>query len=133
MSRVLGGHNLGKYALLAWSVLILGAAPLQAAWLGFRNDLKVPVIVRSNTVVKNQVRLGKPSILYPGEVAWEAVLQAGNRQIVVAEVKKPNRVLFQDTITVNKDSFLSIQLDPPNKVKLVPTKMPTPPKRPTNP
>lgn len=130
MSRVLGRDNLGTYAVLACLVLMLGAAPLQAAWLGFRNDLKVPVIVRSNTVVKNQVRPGKPSILYPGEVAWEAVLQAGNRQIVVVEARKPNRVLLQDTITVNKDTFMSIQLDPPTKVKLAPTKMPTPPKRP---
>ncbi len=130
MRRLLGRCCLGKWGLLAWSVLILGATPLQAAWLGFRNDLKVPVLVRVSTVVKNQVKPGKAAVLYPGEVAWEAVLQAGNRQIVIIEARKPNRLLFQDTVTVNKDSFLSIQLHPPNKVKLVPTKMPATPKQP---
>jgi hypothetical protein len=129
MSRRIEGFRLGKWGLLAWSVLILGAAPLQAAWLGFRNDLKVPVIVRTNTVVKNQVKPGKSALLYPGEVAWEAVLQAGDRQIVIVEARRPNWVLFQDNVTVNKDSFFSIQLNPPNKVKLVPTKMPAVPKQ----
>lgn len=130
MNRLLGGSNLGKYILLAWSVLILGAAPLQAAWLGFRNNLKVPVIVRTNTVVKNKIQMGKPAVLYPGEVAWDAVIQAGIRQIVVVEAKKPNRLLFHDTINVTKDSFFSIQLAAPNKIKLVPTKMPAVPKKP---
>lgn len=132
MSRLRWNFHPWKCLVPALAILALAPATLQAAWLGFRNDLKVPVIVRANTIVNNQARPGKPYLLYPGEVSWDSILQAGSRQVVIVDAKMPKRVLFQETITVIKDSFFSVRLDPPtppNKIKIVPTKMPPPPKK----
>jgi hypothetical protein len=128
MARLFPGCLLCKSVVLAPLIVLVLPAGLQAAWLGFRNDVKVPLIVRANIVVNNTIRAGKPYVVYPGEISWDAVLQPGNRVIEIRDAKNPKRILFQDTITINKDAFYSIQLDPPNNLKLVPAKMPKPPK-----
>jgi hypothetical protein len=130
MDRAICGLTWVKGFALAIALLALAAGPSQAGWLGFRNDLAVPVIVQSNIVVNNKVGPGKTFRLYPGEVSWDAIIQGGNRRIVIVDAKKPTRVLFQDIIPVNNDAFYSIQVDTPTRAKIVPTKMPPPPKRP---
>jgi hypothetical protein len=129
MNRRICGFNVGKCFVLAISVLALAAGPNHAGWLGFRNDLTIPVIVRTNIVVNNKVGLGKTFLMYPGDVSWDAIIQGGNRQIVIVDAKKPARVLFQDVVPVNNDTFYSVQVDTPTRAKIVPTKMPPPPKR----
>lgn len=128
MARLLTSWQVSKAVLLAPLILLALPAVVQAEWLGFRNDVKVPLIVRANIVVNNTIRAGKPYVVYPGEISWDAILQPGNRVIEIRDARNPKRVIFQDTVTINKDAFFSIQLDPPNRLKLVPTKMPKPPK-----
>ena len=106
-------------------------AQQQGAWLGFRNDLNVPIVIQMGVLdKKNQVRpLGRPHVLYPREVSLDPIIPAGNRVITISTAKRPAQVLFQDTIAVKEDLFYSVQPDPPGKGKLVPAKMPTPPRR----
>jgi hypothetical protein len=106
-----------------------GGAP-QGTWLGFRNDLNVPIVIQSGVMVRNVMRpQGKPRVLYPGEVSLDPIIPPGNRVIIIANAKRPNQVLLQDNLTINKDQFFSVQLDPPAKAKLVPARMPTLPRR----
>jgi hypothetical protein len=103
----------------------LGAWPASAhgAWLGYRNDTKTPVIVQSHSIVNRMIRQGRPHLLYSGEVAWDPIIQAGQKIITVYDAKT-RAVLFQTTVTVTADLFLSAQPDGPGKAKLVPAKMP---------
>jgi hypothetical protein len=129
MSRLLCGFCPSRGTVLAVAVLGFVPASLQAAWLGFRNDLAVPIVVQRGTLTNNQMRQEKPQVLYPGDVILEPVLRTGTWTVTIAEAKKPNRVLLQDTILLNVDRFFSVQGVPPAKVKLVPAPMPTPPRR----
>jgi hypothetical protein len=132
MNRLFCGFGACKGTLLGIALLALAPGSLQAAWLGFRNDVNVPVIVQGGVVVipGKQIRWDKPRLLYPGEIFWDAILKPGNKIISIYEAKKPNRMVYQDTITISEDVFYSIQPDPPGKVKLIKTKMPKPPQRP---
>ena len=55
-----------------------------AAWLGYKNNTAVPVVIQSAVVVNNQLRWGKPHTLFPGEVAWDAVTTPGARVTATA-------------------------------------------------
>jgi hypothetical protein len=146
MSRYLRGYPTAVVCLLVLGVVAAEPARATAAWLGFRNDMKVPVIVQGTTVLRIGqriiVRQGKAMVLSPGDVSWEPVLEAGNRYITVTEANPPGRVLHQGVVpVVGNDLFFSIQLDPPPppakgekplppRAKLVLTKPPMPPPRP---
>jgi hypothetical protein len=113
--------------ILAWALFALFAVLAlpgagSAAWLGYRNDTKSPVIVQAASIVNNTVRLGRPHLLYSGEIAWDAVIQAGAKVITVYDAKT-KRVLYKDTLTVTSDQFFSVQTEGP-KANLVPAKMP---------
>ena len=100
-------------------------APAVAGWLGFRNDLNGPVVV---TVAPAGARAGKSHLLYPGEVSWDSILQAGNRVVVVSDGRNPRRVLGRVAIPCGaKDNVLySVQVNPamPTTAKLVPAPRP---------
>ncbi len=125
MSRYLPGFGIAKPILLA--LLSLGALPAasQGAWIGFRNDMKDPIVVQGASVVNGQVRWGKPHTLLPGEVCWDCIIQPGNKIIKVVSAKPPNKVLYQNTMMVVGDLFFSVQFQPPANAKLVPAKPPT--------
>jgi hypothetical protein len=117
--------------VLALTVLGLLPTSVEAASLGFRNDLNVPIIIQSVIVVNNQVRKGKPLVLLPGEVSLDPVIPPGARRIIINGARRPNPLLFQDDIMVKDDLFYSVQVDnKTGKVKLAPTKMPTQLRRP---
>lgn len=133
-------RNLSLVCCFSAALVLCGAWPqsAHAAWLGFRNDIPGPVVVQGANVVNNVIRRGKPLPLNPTEIAWDQVPQPGNRLITVYDTRT-GRVLFQGVIPVAAaDLFFSIQLDlnpiPPApdkgpRVKLVPTKPPSPPPR----
>src|SRR5262249_45328732 len=110
MKRLIHHLGLAKGLLLALTTLAVLPGSVQAAWLGFRNDLKTPIAIQTVTVV-NGIAREKPRILvlYPGEVSLDPVLQPVNKQIVIADGKMPKRILYQDTIPVTKDLFYSVQ------------------------
>jgi hypothetical protein len=109
------------------AMVILAAAPASswAGWLGFRNDLKAPVVIRSSVVTNRGVVPGRPKALVAGEVAWDSVLLPGNRVIQVFDAN--NSEIYRKTIPVVGDLFFSIQSDPKSGVQLVPIKATVPP------
>jgi hypothetical protein len=123
MDRSGRGFNLWFWGMMA--LLVLGAGPAfsQAAWLGYRNDTNAPVILQGSSIVNKVPRLGRIHVLYPGEVAWDAVLQAGDKTITIID-GKTRRPLYKGTVNCTSDLFLSIRADGPGRVKLTPTKMP---------
>jgi hypothetical protein len=130
VSRLFWSCGPSRATVLALAVLGMLPATLQAAWLGFRNDLAVPVVIQRSILINNQLRPEKAQVLYPGDVILEPVLRPGNWTVTIAEYRKPRRMMFQDTILINADKFFSVQTAGPAKVKLVPARMPIPPRRP---
>jgi hypothetical protein len=130
--------------LFGLAVVIAALAPsfAAAAWLGYKNNTPAIVIIQAADVViangtVQQIRPGKQHILYPGEVAWDAVAAPGPRLIVVRD-KASNREVYRDKVDCQKtDIFLSLQfVTPPQlrgqppavpQLKLIPTLPPSPP------
>jgi hypothetical protein len=126
----------------AWqtaAVLMTAVVPARAdaAWLGYKNDTTAVIVVQSASVVNNnQVRLGKAHMLYPGEIAWDAVTAPGLRQISVFDPKQPTRPLHRDVINSQNIDFLSVQIFTPppvrgqaqqQQIRFVPSKPPVMP------
>jgi hypothetical protein len=130
MNRLLCSFGTAKWMVL--TILVGGMLPssLEAAWLGFRNDLKFPIVVQGTTIINNVVRRDKPQVLYPGEVSWDPILRPGSKVIMIYDAKRTARPLFQENVTIKDDLFLSVQGDAVGKIQLVPTKMPLMPRRP---
>jgi hypothetical protein len=125
MSRSVGRFCWAKGIVLALCVLGLAPTAVEAASLGYRNDLNVPIVIQTVVVVNNQLRKGKPLILLPGEVSLDPVTPMGARRIIINGARRPNPLLFQDDITVKDDVFYSVQFDAKTgKVKLMPTELP---------
>jgi hypothetical protein len=76
-------------------LLLISAAPAFSAGITFRNEHKIPIIVQSATVVNNMVRRGAPLLIYPGKIARELNLKAGDRVITVYDGRQPTRILYQ--------------------------------------
>jgi hypothetical protein len=116
-----------KLGILA--LLVLAAEPVSswAGWLGFRNDVKESIIVQSSPVLKGgQVGRARPKTMEADEVAWESVLQPGNRLIRIYDKNK--KLIYIKTVPVMGDLFFSIQLEPKtNNILLVPMKAPVQP------
>jgi hypothetical protein len=138
--KVEHGQAFCALALACLAALFLPAFA-DAAWLGYRNDTTVPVVIQSATIVNNQLRWGKPHSLFPGEIAWDAVPSPGGRIVGVFDPKKNNLPVYQEAVTVGStDIFLSLQMvTPPARgqpqqpqPKFIPTKPPSnPPGGPT--
>jgi hypothetical protein len=113
--------------LLAPALLGAQSAAAQAAGMGFRNDLKVPVVVQGASVVNQMLRRGKPVVLLPGKTGWDTNLPSGNRVVTVYDYFQTNRILYQGTIPFNgnNDLFFSLQVVG-NQLRLIPV---TPPKQ----
>ena len=63
------------------------------ASVGFRNDLKSPVVVQGVSVVNGVVRRGPPILIPPGKVGWDNRLPPGIRFISVFDPNQPNTPL----------------------------------------
>ena len=126
MHRHLWGFSTLKVILLSFLGLVALPAAGQAAWMGFRNDVNVTIVVQGSSVVQGEVRLGKPHLLYPGEVSWDCIVQPGTKQILIFDTKK--RLLLNGTVTAGADDlFFSVQIAPPGLARLVPLKPPASP------
>ncbi len=131
MNRQTG--TLGKACLGLLALAVLGALPAaaRADGLGFRNDLKIPIIVQGESVVDNVLRRGQPLLIYPGKMAWDTNLKAGVRWISVYDARLPNRILLR-RLPINflggdlSFSVLPLPVPPAAfpRVKLMPLPMP---------
>lgn len=117
--------------LLTFGICLITPATVDAAWLGFRNELKTPLVIQTQNVVNGVPTKEKPRVLVlaPGEISIDPVIQPVQKLIEIRD-PKTNRVLFREIRPVTKDTFFSLQLNPPDKVKLVETQLPLPPQRP---
>lgn len=126
MLRRLWGFSTLPAILLIFLVLTAWPVVGRAAWMGFRNDINIPIIVQGASVIRGEVHQGKLHVLYPGEVSWDCIVQPGTKQIRIYDPQK--RVLLNGTVTAaDGDLFFSVQIVPPGQARLVPVKAPAPP------
>lgn len=87
------------------------------AGVGFRNDLKVPVIVQGVSLVNNMPRRGQPILIQPGKTHWDNNLPQGFRFYTVYDANQ-SRILLKDArINVQTaDQYFVIRLSPSNQV-----------------
>jgi hypothetical protein len=125
-----------KLGHLAWVVCLFVPSVSSAAWLGYRNDTAVPIIVQTSVVANDRIVRGKEHKLFPGEIVYDNIPTSGPRQITVVDGKS-NNLIGQETITVaSQDIFLSLQLHSrpqtqgkapvPPVLMLIPAKSPGP-------
>lgn len=101
----------------------------QAAGIGFRNELKFPVVVQGSSVVNGQVRRGFPIGIAPGKIAWDNKLPPGTRFISVYDGTMPNNPPILRDVPVpfqGMDLFFSIRVVPGGKILLVAEPIPPP-------
>lgn len=64
--------------------------------VGFRNDLKMPVIVQGTSKVNNMVRRGSPILVPAGRMSGDFNVPPGQRVYSVYDANQPTRVLAQN-------------------------------------
>jgi hypothetical protein len=103
--------------VLALPAFELLSAQVQAAGIGFRNELNSPVVVQGGYIVNGQVRWGKPLVIPCGKEAWDVNLMVGVRRIVVFDANNLKVPLFGgDLRFLGKDLFFAVTpvKTPPN-------------------
>jgi len=97
-----------RRATLTVFLFVLGAAPAQAAGIGFKSNVPIPVIIQGHTIVDNMVRRGTPVVIPPGKMGWDLNLKKGDRFITVYDGRQPTRVLFQGTVQFQGEDVLFV-------------------------
>src|SRR5438876_1612544 len=94
----IGPKTLAKVVCGLGCLLVIGVAPVhaQAGGIGFRNELKAPVVVQGVSVVTGVVRRGPPIVIPPGKVGWDNRLPPGIRFISVYDANQPNTILIRE-------------------------------------
>jgi hypothetical protein len=96
--------------------------------IGFRNDLKIPVIVQGVSLVNNMQRRGQPILVNPGKVVWDNNLPTGFRVYSVYDASQ-QRVLLRDRKVAIQfaDQFFSLRFGTSQvKMEQEPVPVPTP-------
>jgi hypothetical protein len=120
-----------KQVALALVVLPLQAGSAQAAGIGFKNDLKIPIIVQGASLENNVIRRGQPLLIYPGKTVWDLNLKPGKRFITIYDGRQPTRIIYQSPPTgpipfQDEDLLFSIRPLPTNPFRVVPVQIPVP-------
>ncbi len=120
-------RNLSRAGIILAVLLTCGAASSQAAWIGYRNDTGLVVVVQGSSAVG----IGQPHQINAKQAAWDQV-KPGNKTITITD-PKTNKLLWKGPVTVaDKDVFFSIQVGKDGSVRMVPAAGPTPPTPPAN-
>ena len=105
-------RSLALVALMLTGVSHGQQAEAQApgAGVGFRNDLKVPIIVQGVSIVNKMQRRGQPFVVQPGKTVWDNNLPPGDRFYTIYEATQ-QRVLLrnQQVRVVNVDQFFGVR------------------------
>src|ERR1700676_3649274 len=64
--------------------------------IGFRNDLKIPVIVQGISVVNNMQRRGQPFLVQPGKTVWDNNLPKNSTRYYTIYDANQQRLLLRD-------------------------------------
>jgi hypothetical protein len=106
------------------AVMAFVASPAQAqssAAVGFRNELKTPVLVQGFTIVNGTQRRGPAILVAPGRTAWDNNVPAGDRYYTVYDGNTPRVVLLRDarvSVTPRSELFFLIRPNGPSRITL---------------
>jgi hypothetical protein len=129
-----------KKVALALVVFPLLGGSVRAAGIGFKNDLKIPIIVQGASFENNVIRRGQPLLIYPGKTVWDLNLKPGNRFITIYDARQPTRILFQSPANPQRvhpfgpipfddqDKLFSVRPLPTNPTRVLPVEMKIPPR-----
>ena len=114
--------RLREVSLTAITLILLGLLnPRQQAWaqvpgpgIGFRNDLKAPVIVQGVSVINKVQRRGQAFRVEPGKTVWDSNLPLGIRYYTVYDAN--TRILLPNQAIPVVDQFFSITINVGNPV-----------------
>jgi hypothetical protein len=124
MSRLF--HNLSAARLGLLVLGLLGGLPtlVEAAGIGFRNDLSVRVMIQGASLVNNVLRKGPALVIDPGKTVWDTNVPSGNREVIIYG-GQPIRILERTTIPFQgRDMTFSIVMDRTGQVRVVEKKSP---------
>src|SRR5437588_8361886 len=86
-----------RHGVLALLALVVAPAAVNAAWLVFRNDAGIPLIVQ-NIFTANGALRSTQELLRPGQSIWTAVSSSGSRLVVIVDANQPTRVLYRNAV-----------------------------------
>jgi hypothetical protein len=127
-----------KKTALALVVLPLLAGSARAAGIGFKNDHKIPIIVKGASIENGVIRYGQPLLIQPGKTVWDLNLKPGKRFITIYTAQLPTRILFQSPLNpqrthplgpipfTGQDLFFSIRPLPTNPYRVLPVQTSVP-------
>jgi hypothetical protein len=119
VSAMMSSTHWLRLAAPAALLVALVSAPAQAAGIGFKSNLPIPVIVQGATTVDNMLRRGAPVVIPPGKVGWDLNLKKGVRFVTIYDGRVPTRVLFQGTLPFQgQDILFGIQPVPRNPFRV---------------
>ena len=88
-----------------------GYGQLPAPGIGFRNDLKTPVIVQGVSLVGIMQRRGQPFLIKPGKTAWDSNLPMGLRYYTIYDGNRQRILLRNRPVRIDKvDQFFAIRM-----------------------
>jgi hypothetical protein len=106
-------------------LLVLASVPVQAAGIGFKSNIPIPIIVQGHQNVDNMLRRGAPVLIAPGKLGWDLNLKKGIRFITIYDARQPTRVLFQDKVDfLGQDMLFTINRDPRNAFRVLVLRVP---------
>ena len=108
-----------SWAGITLTVLLACGAASQAAWIGYRNETGMVVVVQGSSAVG----IGQPHQINANQAAWDQV-KPGAKTITITD-PKTNKLLYKGPVTVaDKDLFFSIQVGKDGSFRLVPAAVP---------
>lgn len=99
--------------LLGLFSVVLCAGPLAASGIGFKNETNMPVIVQGASVVKGMLTRGKPLLILPQRIGWDANVPLGTREVTIYHPNRPAQILFRGRVNFTGNNlFLRIRPNP---------------------
>ncbi len=123
-------NNLTRILVTTIVLILLVALPIQAQGrigpkkIRIRNAYNSPILVQGTSIVNNMTRRGKPFVVFPGRVGWDAY--AGDvRYLIIYDAKRPNIILQRKKLRFpGQEIHLRFVSSPPNPPVLLPDRGP---------
>jgi hypothetical protein len=93
-------------------------AQFGGAAVGFRNDLKTPIIVQGFTIVNKMPKRGQAIVILPGKTATDNNVPMGPRFYTICDANQPNLVWLRNVPigVMGQDINFAIHGAPPKVV-----------------
>lgn len=123
MRRVVSASLIATCFALWACAAPVARAQAGAVAVGFRNELKTPVIVQGYTIINNMKKYGRAMVIAPGKVDAEAIPAGTVRFYTVVDGNRPNQIQHIQNVPIrigNQDVLLGIRGMAPKGVFLEP-------------